>query len=83
MRITGWNLTVPDVIVQVECPLRNAQDNRMVYDMLWSDPAVADPVLAHGRFKLALFRVLEGRSPSTALHSTHSSEIVAKHRSLL
>jgi hypothetical protein len=54
---SGWNLTVPDVIVQVECPLRNAQDNRMVYDMLWSDPAVADPVLAHGRFKLVPYFV--------------------------
>ncbi len=38
---------------QVECPLRNAQDSRMVYDMLWSDPAVADPVPClpnNGRF---------------------------------
>ncbi len=46
---------------QVECPLRNAQDSRMVYDMLWSDPAVADPVpclLNDGRFNLFVLRVL-------------------------
>jgi hypothetical protein len=29
---------------QVECPLRSAGDNRMVYDMLWSDPATAEQV---------------------------------------
>ena len=30
--------------LQVECPLRSARENRMVYDMLWSDPAIAEQV---------------------------------------
>jgi len=39
-------LTAPGASLQairdVECPLRSAQYNRLVYDMLWSDPATPD-----------------------------------------
>jgi len=30
------------MIEEVECPLRSAQHNRLVYDMLWSDPATPE-----------------------------------------
>jgi diadenosine tetraphosphatase ApaH/serine/threonine PP2A family protein phosphatase len=31
-----------DLIKRVECPLRSAQYNQMVYDMLWSDPSTPE-----------------------------------------
>jgi hypothetical protein len=67
--------------VQVECPLQNVRDNQMVFDMLWSDPALASPVPSFSTMHVgtAPFRPVRpcclARSAATGLHCRLTSVV--------